>query len=175
MDEYEIIGKVVSGPFIKSESNAVELFNIMEINRVATTTFRYGHSYRGAKGNLRINPPEYSYTIEYYGSDPFERTEISGPFKTIEIEIEPSRILDKKKKLGLNEKGYRFRGFDYHPPRYEAGIHISADKSKKETIAFVSAKAGNYNDLDNFENAMKKLGFTDLKEETKKHKVISLL
>ncbi|MBU3957887.1 MAG: hypothetical protein KKB25_02345 [Nanoarchaeota archaeon] len=175
MDEYEITGKIVSGPFIKSESNTVEIFDMLGINRVATATFRYGHSYREAKGVLRIDPPGYSYSIEYYGDNPFERTKISEPFKSVEIEIEPARILDKKKKLGLNEKGYRFRGFDYHPPQYEAGIHISADRGKKETAAFVSAKAENYNDLDKFENAMEKLGFTDLKRETKKREVISFL
>lgn len=175
MNEYEITGKTVSGPFIKSESNVVELFNIMKINSAATATFIYGHSYRGAKGILRINPPGYSYSIEYYGDNPFERTRVSEPFKSVEIKIEPSRILDRKKKFGLNEKGYRFRGLDYHPPRYEAGIHISADRGKKETVAFVSAKAEDYNELYKFEDAMEKLGFTDLKKETKKHEVISLL
>ncbi len=172
MSEYEIQGKTAIGPFIKSESNAAKLLNMLEINKDATATFIYGHLYREAKGILRIDPTGYSYNIEYYGDDPFEMTTIPYPFQTIEIEIKPERILEKRKKLGLNEKGYRFRGFEYHPLPRKIGIHISASRNKKETAAFVSAKAKDYSELDKFKNAMKKLGFTNLGEKIIRHKIM---
>lgn len=175
MPEYEIYGKVVRTPFIKSESNVAKLFNMMKINGADVAIFIYGHSSTEAKGNLKINVPDFSYSMEFFDNEPFERTHILYPFKSVEIEIEPSRIFDKKKKLGLNEKGYKFARFHYHQIPNNTGIHIVSDKSKKETIAGMSAEAKDFEPLKRFTLAMEELGFTKLKEENRKREIISLV
>lgn len=174
MVEYEKNGKIVRGPFIKSESNAVKLFYMMELGGVIEAIFKYAHTSSIAKGNLIIKPREYSYSIEFYGDNPFDTTHIPEIFKTIEIEIEPASILDKKEKFNLSKRGYKFEGFEYHQVPHKTGIHILSDKDKKETIAGMSVNAENYNALNEFKLAMTKLGFDNLKDEIKRSEIIKL-
>lgn len=134
--------------------------------------FLYKSIYPEAEGCLNFN--RFGYSINYDGIEvnPFDKIKnIEEPFERMNIEIEPANILFYKEKFSLNEKGYVFYGFEYHPSK--TGLHISANRDKKETTAGIS-KNRNYRKLNKFKETMESLGFGELTIEAKKHKVMSI-
>lgn len=171
MAEYEIKGKKIKGPFIGSERNALKLLWKMGME-VEKVFFIYKSIYPEAEGCLKFN--RFGYSINYDGieTNPFDKIKnIAEPFESMNIEIEPANIMFYKERFGLNEKGYVFYGFEYHPSK--TGLHISANRDRNETTAGMP-KNKNYRKINKFKEAMESLGFGELKIETKKHKVISM-